>query len=94
MFMGVPRSAVVNFLKNQNNKLAINFTIEGTSTIRSSPSERRWQHHWRPAWRSYLGSVSVGSPKERKRSGGRESRRLAGYPGEGPGEGELCEICG
>ncbi len=29
MFMGVPRSAVVNFLKNQNNKLAINFTIEG-----------------------------------------------------------------
>ena len=29
MFMGVPRSAVVNFLKNENNKIAINFTIEG-----------------------------------------------------------------
>lgn len=29
MFMGVPRSAVVNFLKNQDNKVAINFTIEG-----------------------------------------------------------------
>jgi hypothetical protein len=29
MFMGVPRSAVVNFLKNQDSKIAINFTIEG-----------------------------------------------------------------
>jgi uncharacterized protein involved in outer membrane biogenesis len=28
-FMGVPRSAVVNFLKNRDNKIAINFTIEG-----------------------------------------------------------------
>jgi uncharacterized protein involved in outer membrane biogenesis len=29
MFMGVPRSAVVNFLKGRDNKIAINFTIEG-----------------------------------------------------------------
>jgi len=29
MFMGVPRSAVVNFLKNRDDKIAINFTIEG-----------------------------------------------------------------
>ncbi len=28
-FMGVPRSAVVNFLKNKGNKIAVNFTIEG-----------------------------------------------------------------
>jgi uncharacterized protein involved in outer membrane biogenesis len=28
-FMGVPRSAVVNFLKNQDNRIAMNFTIEG-----------------------------------------------------------------
>lgn len=28
-FMGVPRSAVVNFLKNKDNKIAMNFTIEG-----------------------------------------------------------------
>jgi uncharacterized protein involved in outer membrane biogenesis len=29
MFMGVPRSAVVNFLKGKDNRIAINFTIEG-----------------------------------------------------------------
>lgn len=29
MFMGVPRSAVVNFLKNRDNKIAVNFVIEG-----------------------------------------------------------------
>jgi hypothetical protein len=29
MFMGVPRSVVVNFLKNRDKKIAINFTIEG-----------------------------------------------------------------
>ncbi|MFI5342347.1 MAG: DUF748 domain-containing protein [Candidatus Methylomirabilales bacterium] len=28
-FMGVPRSAVVNFLKNKDNKIALNFLIEG-----------------------------------------------------------------
>ncbi len=27
--MGVPRSAVVDFLKNKDNKIAVNFTIEG-----------------------------------------------------------------
>ena len=29
MFMGVPRAAVVNFLKNRENKIAINFILEG-----------------------------------------------------------------
>ncbi len=28
-FMGVPRAAVVNFLKNKDNRIAVNFTIEG-----------------------------------------------------------------
>lgn len=28
-FMGVPRAAVVNFLKDKNNKIAVNFIIEG-----------------------------------------------------------------
>ncbi len=28
-FMGVPRAAVVNFLKNKDNKIAVNFLIEG-----------------------------------------------------------------
>jgi hypothetical protein len=28
-FMGVPRSAVVNFLKNKDNKITVNFIIEG-----------------------------------------------------------------
>ena len=28
-FMGVPRSAVVNFLKNRDNRIDLNFTIEG-----------------------------------------------------------------
>ncbi len=28
-FMGVPRGAVVNFLKNRENKIAVNFVLEG-----------------------------------------------------------------
>ena len=28
-FMGLPRAAVVKFLKNKNNKIAVNFTIQG-----------------------------------------------------------------
>ncbi len=83
-FMGVPRSAVVNFLKNKDNKIAMNFTIEGDInnpqfTLREAVATR-----WASSMAEMLG-VSIRAVAEGVGTLGRKSVETAGEAVKGLG---------
>ena len=84
-FMGVPRSAVVNFLKNKGSKIALNFVIEGDISNPQFSLREAFTTRMASAMAEMLG-VSIRGVAEGVGTLGRKGVETAGEAAKGLGD--------